>query len=117
VKKKETPPREKALAAYVWFLFALVALLLTYGSVFPSLIRTLEVSNMRGQDLADLCKRFGQWFPSHWYAGLAPGLVASVLWLSPMSREAVHRILYMCSLIIGLLLVAGSVGLYLEFFG
>lgn len=115
--KKEVPPKEKALASYVWFLFSLVALLLTYGSVFPSLIRTLEVSGMRGKDLAELFKRFGEWFPPHWYAGLAPGLAASLLWLSPASREAVHRILYLCSLVIGLLLLAGSVGLYLEFFG
>ena len=49
--------------------------------------------------------------------GLIPAGAATLVWLSPLSREGVHRILYLCAVAIGLLLIGLSAALYLDIFG
>jgi hypothetical protein len=124
--------RARALRSFVWFLASVSIVLVVFGVIFPDVIWHLRQTGRSGGEAAVLLLDLGltlrgdmgaalregwDWgIPTYVGVGLLPMLAATVLLVSRMERALVHRILYTCSAVLGLALIAGSISLFLAFF-
>ena len=114
-KKKEITPHERAVRTYVFFLCTLMLVLMVFGSIYPSFLRQHQLGGRSGGATADFLRSLGASIQTFWYVGLAPALAGTILWLSSMDRQAVHRILYVCNSLMGFAMIGGSVALFSAF--